>query len=54
MRSIILLLIFLLLNLWNVCAQTQITGSVSDEKGEWIPGANISIAGTYDGTSTSY
>jgi len=34
-------------------AQTQITGTVTDEKGEGIPGANIVIRETYDGTSTA-
>jgi hypothetical protein len=35
-------------------AQTQISGKVTDEKGEAIPGANIVIRGTYDGTSTAF
>ncbi|MEQ9412690.1 MAG: TonB-dependent receptor, partial [Cyclobacteriaceae bacterium] len=34
-------------------AQTRILGVVSDEKGAAIPGANVSIEGTYDGASTS-
>ncbi|MGB4972364.1 MAG: TonB-dependent receptor [Cyclobacteriaceae bacterium] len=34
-------------------AQTRISGVVTDEKGVSIPGANVSIEGTYDGTSTS-
>ncbi len=33
-------------------AQTLITGSVTDEGGGVIPGANISLKGSYDGTST--
>jgi hypothetical protein len=33
-------------------AQTTLTGKVSDEKGEPIPGANIVIKDTYDGTSS--
>lgn len=34
-------------------SQTRISGVVTDEKGSSIPGANVSIEGTYDGTSTS-
>jgi hypothetical protein len=34
-------------------AQTTITGTVSDESGEAIPGANIVLKGTYDGTSSA-
>lgn len=33
--------------------QITISGTVKDEKGEPIPGANISLEGTYDGTSSS-
>ena len=33
-------------------AQTLISGKVSDEKGEAIPGANVSLKDTYDGAST--
>ena len=33
-------------------AQTQISGLVTDEKGEALIGANVSLEGTYDGTST--
>lgn len=33
--------------------QVTITGTVTDEKGKAVPGANISLEGTYDGTSTS-
>lgn len=43
--------------LWIFCAcglfaQTKISGNVTDEKGEPIPGANVSIKDTYDGAST--
>lgn len=33
-------------------AQTQITGKVTDRKGVSVPGANVYIKGTYDGTSS--
>lgn len=36
----------------TVFAQTQITGRVTDEKGEPIPGANVVVRGSYDGAST--
>lgn len=34
-------------------SQTKISGVVMDEKGETIPGANVSLKGTYDGSSTA-
>lgn len=34
-------------------AQTQISGKVTDEKGESIPGANVVVRDSYDGTSTA-
>lgn len=33
-------------------AQTIISGKISDQKGVAMPGANISVRGTYDGTSS--
>lgn len=33
-------------------AQTKISGRITDERGEGIPGANISIQDSYDGAST--
>ena len=33
-------------------AQTKISGSVKDDKGEVVPGANILIKDSYDGTSS--
>ena len=36
----------------SLIAQTQITGSVQDKKGEAIIGSNVMIVGNYDGTST--
>ncbi len=35
-------------------AQTQISGSVKDEKESPIPGANVLLQNTYDGTSTAH
>lgn len=34
-------------------AQTKISGRVTDEKGEGIPGANVSIKDSYDGASSN-
>ena len=34
-------------------AQTKISGKVIDEKGEAIPGANVSVQDSYDGTSSA-
>jgi hypothetical protein len=36
----------------GVNAQTKISGSVKDERGEVIPGANVLIKDSYDGTSS--
>jgi len=46
--SIILFLISV-----NTFSQTVITGKVTQEKGEAMPGANAYLQGTYDGTSTN-
>lgn len=45
--------VFLIAISLSVAAQTQITGKVTDEKGEVIPGANIVVRDTYDGASTA-
>lgn len=50
MKTALLLLILIPASLF---AQTRITGKVVDEKGEAIPGANLSIRGSYDGTSSA-
>lgn len=43
----------LLITLYGAAvAQTKISGVVTDEKGEAIPGANVSLKDTYDGTSS--
>ncbi len=47
-----LLLIFLLILSFGATGQTQISGTVTDEHGEKIPGANISLEGFYDGASS--
>ncbi len=43
---------FILFSL-NALAQTVVTGKVSQEKGEPLPGANIYLQGTYDGTTSN-
>ncbi|NIJ55738.1 TonB-dependent receptor [Dyadobacter arcticus] len=46
-------LISLLLLIASIAsAQTTISGKVTDQKGEAIPGANVTLKGTYDGTSS--
>ncbi len=34
-----------------VQAQTKVSGTVSDDKGEPLPFANVALEGTYDGAS---
>lgn len=46
------LLLFCLLVGLVVNAQTEISGVVTDKKGQPIPGANIYLEGTYDGASS--
>ena len=46
-------LLWLLILSLPAFGQTKITGKVIDEKGEGIPGANISIQNSYDGTSSA-
>ena len=43
--------LFLILTGLASTAQTQISGKVTDQKGEPLPFANISLEGTYDGAS---
>lgn len=52
MRMKLIYLILLLVLTTGVTAQTKISGSVKDERGELIPGANVLIQDSYDGTST--
>ncbi|TLU99594.1 TonB-dependent receptor [Dyadobacter luticola] len=46
------LLILLLFAAAPTLAQTKISGIVTDQKGGVLPGANITLKGTYDGTSS--
>jgi hypothetical protein len=50
MRLLIFFFVFISASAW---AQTKISGSVKDEAGQPVPGANIMIEGSYDGASTS-
>lgn len=47
-----LILTALLLNFSAMCAQTVITGTVTDAKQNPLEGANVYLDGTYDGAST--
>jgi hypothetical protein len=51
MKQQIFCILFSLLGL-NTFSQTVITGKVTQEKGESMPGASVYLQGTYDGTST--
>src|SRR5689334_3873226 len=50
MKHTFILLLFTI----SAAAQTEIAGKVTDEKGDPIPGANVVIRDTYDGTSTAF
>lgn len=50
--NIYLTIAALCLSLSTVCAQSLISGSVTDQNGDPIIGANVFLADTYDGTST--
>ncbi|MFA9372484.1 MAG: carboxypeptidase-like regulatory domain-containing protein [Labilibaculum antarcticum] len=52
MKKTICLTGFLLLNLFLLNAQTRITGKVTDENKQALPGANVYIKGTVEGAST--
>lgn len=52
MKRQIFYLLFSLFSL-NVFSQTVITGKVTQEKGDPLPGANVYLQGTYDGTSAN-
>ncbi|MEM7103341.1 MAG: TonB-dependent receptor [Bacteroidota bacterium] len=51
MKKILLTLVFVSITL-SLIAQTTLSGVVTDTKGLSIPGANVFIEGSYDGTST--
>lgn len=51
MKRTVILIITILFCL-NAFSQTVITGRVSEEKGEPLPGANVYLQGTYDGASS--
>jgi hypothetical protein len=52
MKRQIFCIFFSLLGM-NTFSQTVITGKVTQEKGEPMPGASVYLQGTYDGTSTN-
>ncbi|GAB3563642.1 TonB-dependent receptor [Spirosoma luteolum] len=47
-----LLVLLLLLTVRPLWSQSMLTGRVTDERGQPLPGANVLIRGTYDGGST--
>ncbi len=52
MRKLLLLVLMFMSGMSYVLAQSAVTGTVTDENGEGIPGANIVIKGTSNGTIT--
>ena len=52
MRKLLLLVLMFISGMSYVLAQSAVTGKVTDENGEGIPGANIVIKGTSNGTIT--
>ena len=52
MRKLLLLVLVFISGLSYAMAQSAVTGTVTDENGEGIPGANIIIKGTSQGTIT--
>ena len=51
MKNYILIFLIVFINI-NAFSQTTISGTVADQKGEYLPGASVYIQGTYDGTSS--
>ncbi len=51
-RNILVAIIFMSLLSTHILAQTKVAGSITDESGEGLIGANVFIKGTYDGAST--
>ena len=52
MRKLLLLVLVFLSGMSYSIAQNAVTGTVTDENGEGVPGANIIIKGTSNGTIT--
>ena len=52
MKTLLHLLFFLFFLIPQVFAQTIVKGKVTDKKGEALPGTNVFIKGSYDGTSS--
>lgn len=52
MKRFFLFCVFTALVPFIINGQTKITGKVEDEKGSPMPGANVYIKGTYDGTTS--
>ena len=50
MKSVVTILALIFVTVAS--SQTQIAGKVTDQKGAPIPGVNIFIEGTFDGTTT--
>jgi hypothetical protein len=48
-----LIYLLLLLGSVNLLAQSNVSGTITDKRGEALTGANIYLEGTYEGTSTS-
>lgn len=53
MNKIITVFVLILLSVQSISSQTKISGKVTDQKKQTIPGANILIKGSYDGISSS-
>lgn len=51
MRAFTLIILFVIAT--NTFAQTKVSGTVTDKSGQPLPGANVYIENTYDGTSSN-
>jgi vitamin B12 transporter len=54
MKQIITLFTLILLSFQSITAQTKISGKITDQKKQPIPGVNILIKDTYDGATTDF
>ena len=52
MKKYIFLGFFLLIS-WDIAAQTELQGKITDTQGEVLPFASVAIAGTSKGTSSN-